>query len=674
MMEKNRMVKRILAVVLLVIAVIGLNMQGMSVFAETLQPEGLSETTEVQSEEQSETTEVQSEGQGETTVSQPESLKETSEEGESEEQAETVDEQSVNGNDISEEDAKDQDGTVAVLVDGDTENGDAEADNTDNELKLTDAILEECIVEGMNPPGVTVNLFDYSQGDIPDGSREVAHDYYYKWSIWDDKINEMVPDVEKDPYVTTYNLGISKNHLLRFGYRGNDKYDYCETITAGGIQLGDYGTWNEYHTGRWFGIVRNRLYDGFPRLNLSNESNYGRYADTEDSSAYFTEDNMTESLAYLFSPNVPNQYKESYIAVQGLFRQRADGYYYYDSRLNFASINKSTNSFTLYNSPGVAKETEGNIYSGQFFPFNTAYDVFDSYIENNDGSYQLAYQDIKKQGEGNSDYDPIEADGNSYIKCYAPNLNHYLGLTLEMSFVQPVGGRVNGDTGASDMIFEFSGDDDVWIFIDDVLVADLGGIHDALKLSINFATGEINVEGEKRTLYDFFVTAYGENSNLGGVEFNGNTFADNTTHTLKMFYLERGHLASNLSLSFNIQPLQSPPSNNEDNGDKEDNEYKEDNGDKEDNEDKDENIYETVENTHDSYTDANVDAKVNVDTNANTVVEIPVSDKMLIDSTEIPKTGDDSLIGWWAALCIISLVGISATVCNLIIRKRKQDN
>lgn len=625
MMEKNGMVKRLLVVFLLVIALIGLTMQGTSVFAETLQPEVQSETTEGQPESREETSEEgESEEQTETEVTEPSERK-------SDEQTETVKEQSVSGNDISEEVVEDQNGTIAVLVDEDTK----------PENKLTDEILKECIVKGMNPPGVTVNLFDYSQGDIPQsGVREVAHDYYYGWSGWDYNNNEAVPNVEIDKYVTTYNLGISKNNLLRFGYRGNDKYDYCR-ITKDDIQLGDYGDWNEYHTDRHKEIVQDKLYNGYPRLNLSNESNYGRYADTANSTDYLTNEKKTESLAYLFSPDVQNQYKESYRAVQGLFRQRADGYYYYDSRLNFASFNKNTNSFTLYNSSGVAKETGSNVYSGQFFPFNTAYDVFDSYIEKNDGSYQLTYQDIKKQGDENSDYEPINTGGNSYIKCYAPDLNHYLGMTLEMQFVQPVGGRVtNSADESADMVFEFSGDDDVWIFIDDVMVADLGGLHDALELSINFATGVVKVEGVGHTLYDSFVTAYGENSNLGGVEFNGNTFSDNTTHTLKMFYLERGHMASNLSLSFNIQTLPSTPSYNED---------------------VDEDTYETEEYTSDSYVDVNVP------------VEIPISDNTLIDNPEIPKTGDDSLIGWWAALCIISLVGIGATVCNLIIRKRKRN-
>ncbi|MDE6747914.1 MAG: hypothetical protein K2K21_02445 [Lachnospiraceae bacterium] len=616
-MEKNGMVKRLLVVLLLVIAVIGLNMQGTSVFAETLTPEAQSEMTEDQSESRSEITEAgESVEQTETEETEP-----------SENKIETVPEQSVSGNDISDEEAENPNEIIEVLDDEGT-------DNT-----LTDEILNKCIVNGMNPQGVTVNLFDYWQGTAPDGSSEVAHDYYYNWSIGSGA--DKKPDVEKDSYVTTYNLGISKNHLLRFGYRGNETHDFCQT-TVNGIQLGDYGVWNEYDKKRPSqGIVKNILGpDGFPLLNLlgKNDDYFGRYADADNRSAYLTENNKTESLAYLFSPNVQNQFKASYSAVQGLFRQGNDGYYYYNSRENFASFNNRTNSFTLYNSPGVAKANDDNSdaeFCGQFFPFNTAYDVYDSYIENNDGSYQLTYKNLKNQGD--SDYAPVIGGGNSYIKCYAPNLNHYLGLTLEMSFVQPVGGRViSGNDKSDEMIFRFSGDDDVWIFIDDVMVADLGGIHDALELSINFATGVVNVEGSAPyTLYDAFVTAYGENSTLGGVEFNGRTFADNTTHTLKMFYLERGHMASNLSLSFNIQPLPSPPSNNED-------------------KDKDKNSYETEEHT-------------------SAPVEIPVSDNTLYDNTEIPKTGDDSMIGLWAALCILSLIGIGATVCNLIIRKRKQN-
>ncbi len=615
-MEKNGMVKRFLTVVLLIIAMIGLIMQGTSVFAETLSPEGQSETTEDRSESRSETSEEEYVEQTETEETEP-----------SENQIGTVEEQSVSGNDISKETAADLNGAIVVLADGG-------ADNT-----LTAEILNKCIVKGTNPSGVTVNLFDYSQGVIPDGSSEVAHDYTFWY--------EVSSDYWEKRTLNTHNLGISQGHLLRFGYHDLNCKD-CD----------DYGDWNEYHTVRRPGIVQNKLYNGYPRLNLDilKGTDFGRYADDTNSADYLTEEKKTESLTYLFAP-YSTTYKTSYGAVQGLFQQDEYGNYYYNSQENFASFNKNTNSFTLYNSPGVAKEMDNKVYSGQFFPFNKVTDVFDAFYTDGE-DYRLTY--INKYGTDDrgenpdeskeNNYDPIEANGHGYIKCYAPNLNHYLGLTLEMRFVQPVGGRVASDTdesGFSDMIFSFSGDDDVWIFIDDVLVADLGGLHDALTLEINFATGDVNVDGSAPyTLYDSFVAAYEKDPIPDSVKFseeNGSTFADNTIHTLKMFYLERGHLASNLSLSFNIQPLPSPPSNDEDK------------------EVKEEDHHETEEDTSDSGTDAN------------TIVEISVSDNTLYDDAKIPKTGDDSLIGWWAALCILSLVGIGATICNLIIRKRKRD-
>lgn len=60
---------------------------------------------------------------------------------------------------------------------------------------------------------------------------------------------------------------------------------------------------------------------------------------------------------------------------------------------------------------------------------------------------------------------------------------------METSFRQPIDGKV----GSNDMTFEFTGDDDLWIFVDDVLVLDLGGIHSELYGTINFATGQIDM-------------------------------------------------------------------------------------------------------------------------------------------------------------------------------------
>lgn len=241
-------------------------------------------------------------------------------------------------------------------------------------------------------------------------------------------------------------------------------------------------------------IVKNMLLGGYPVL--SGNKGLGNFTG--------------QSLSYLFDPGEELAYKESHTNVKNLLQINEDGYYYYDCTKNYAEFDQASNSFTLYTVPAIQN---GNT-TGQFFPFNPVEEVV------------------------------------GLTTTYAPELNHYFGMTMSTHFIQQDGGRTKDDR---DMIFEFSGDDDVWIFIDDVLVADLGGIHDAASVKINFASGEVSINDEvaKTTILDAFKNALGEN-NLKAVDWNGATFADGTTHTLDFFYLERGNNESNMKLMFNL--------------------------------------------------------------------------------------------------------------------------
>lgn len=306
------------------------------------------------------------------------------------------------------------------------------------------------------------------------------------------------------------NTGINKDHQLKFnGGAGTGINKWTgRSGTAG------YGRLR---------FVENQLVNGYPAIKKGTYTSQGNGVNYTD-----------ESLAYLFNSDNQNG-KAVYNNVQGLF-QLKDGYYVYDSygsEGNYAVYNSTTNSFNVYDSAGVYKgsaDSETNL--GQFFPFDSAEKVFDE--------------------QGNKLSPKKIVDGNT-------SLNHHFGMSMTTEFVQPKGGQ----TTDGDMIFEFSGDDDVWVYIDDVLVGDLGGIHEKATLDINFATGAVhvghvdNANDPEKTIQNTTIKEMFKAAGADTTNFSGETFRDSTKHKLSFFYLERGAGASNMSLKFNLTTLPS---------------------------------------------------------------------------------------------------------------------
>lgn len=231
------------------------------------------------------------------------------------------------------------------------------------------------------------------------------------------------------------------------------------------------------------------------------------------------------------------------------------GYFSYDSAQNFASLKGQTwGDFTVYKELG-SYDSGGNkntLKHGQFFPFNdlkagTFASVNGKNIYSSTGA-QLPNGDARKYEELYSvEYDNVK-------------VNPYFGVELEASFTQTPSGL---DAWGHDIIFEFTGDDDFWLYVDGELIIDLGGIHSAVPGSVNFRTGDVNVNSRWTTLRALFESNY-RTRNPGASDEDvaaflsqhfdeGSTvFRDDTTHTMNIFYMERGAGASNLNMRFNL--------------------------------------------------------------------------------------------------------------------------
>ncbi len=204
------------------------------------------------------------------------------------------------------------------------------------------------------------------------------------------------------------------------------------------------------------------------------------------------DDKGSESLDYLFGGKSDSAVT-SYEPTGGLLRSDGDGYYSFGADSQYAAYDTASNKFTL-GDQGCANRSE----TPCFTPF----------------------------GSGTAD------DKYSF------------GMNLGAEFYMPKDGKVNNQ----DMVFNFTGDDDVWVFIDGVLVLDLGGIHQALGGSINFATGDITYDKTQshgdtpaRTIAQAFKNA--------GKTWDSTPYK---THHLSFFYLERGDGGSNCKIKFNL--------------------------------------------------------------------------------------------------------------------------
>lgn len=241
--------------------------------------------------------------------------------------------------------------------------------------------------------------------------------------------------------------------------------------------------------------------------------------------------------------------------VNNLFRLdrfNENGTFYYSCFETFASLNQNGN-FSVYNQLGTPDAKQEYYFQrGNFMPYNTL-DV--THVRNRnlyDEYGQKLSEDAGRYNEG--------------LYAFNEDNNYHFGMYVWADFYQPENGIVEANEGYEEsvgnkpMVFEFNGDDDMWVFIDGVLVLDLGGVHDAQSGTIDFSTGTVRWTDTKKGSQAVWKETnlkklYSDAGKVDSFDWRGNTFANGSSHRIQIFYMERGDGASNLKISFNLKTI-----------------------------------------------------------------------------------------------------------------------
>lgn len=365
-------------------------------------------------------------------------------------------------------------------------------------------------------------------------------------------------------------LNTTEGNYFSFRHTGKD-WDYSEadiTYDKDGFyhyQDAEGNYYPDHATVKW-GLDA----EGYPRLDLTHHGYLTLDAaaakvDGTSLSALFGKDANIPGYAY-------SQYVQAYQA-ENTPLVKDGNWYRYTSQSNAASFNTIDNRWYVRGYPERGQTTATSYPSyHDFLPFNA---TSDTYTAANGQTYQYAEKDI----------------------------DYWFGMRMKINFYQ----AADGLTGAMDanndpenMIFRFSGDDDVWVFLNGVLVLDIGGTHGAVQGTINYHTGLVEAyidfqnnngvtgTGEQQlkyystTLYECYKAALMENGmdsdqvqallddifvkatdvkgqsvthDQKGNEYDIYRFKDFTLHELDFFYLERGAAAANCTIELNMPTL-----------------------------------------------------------------------------------------------------------------------
>lgn len=268
-----------------------------------------------------------------------------------------------------------------------------------------------------------------------------------------------------------------------------------------------------------------------------------------------------------------------YASVQGLAGNTLSSTSKNENGCGYLLTADGSGNMPLFDYDKLKSNTDvaSSVYEGLNFPFNestfngiTTYS-YDSFTDKNrviDGDdFKVdTYSNATVGNDKGVGFFPFNNSDST------KNANKYgYGTEFDIDFYMSETGKLTAADGTQkDITFNFSGDDDVWVYVDGVLVLDLGGAHKVSSGSINFSdmqviykaavdssdninsrTADPKTNDKYATNKDYVTTVdLAKIFKANGAEFNNKN--SSKKHTLQMFYMERGSFDSNCSISFNL--------------------------------------------------------------------------------------------------------------------------
>ena len=393
------------------------------------------------------------------------------------------------------------------------------SDSSETKLKLVED--QSTVAEGTE---LRASTYKVENTDAASNASTIKYFPVTMYNYDTKKINEATHNAEAaKAYASNKNIDTWNGLYFSGGNpiigKDNSKYNQSKylgnnTGTASGktYRTSTYAIWNYW--GGNVGYTGNYIYSGLVEKNLDKRNNI---VFTKTEPGLFRSDDTTNNYG-----------KKIYTNVDLPFQ--------YDKSKNEYSFNSNTMSARFTGDAGSNTKL--------------AYDTTPQTIT-----------DISAQGKNDkASWLPFNKDTSVATK----DATYHFGMQAVIPFSMTANGRLNAaDDNSTAITFDFSGDDDVWVFVDGKLVLDIGGIHNEMAGTMNFATNEWSVQ---RSEYNHATNkAVGDmnGQKMSGKLFNTDsekgvlgtdreTFAATTSHTLTVFYLERGAGASNCKIKFNL--------------------------------------------------------------------------------------------------------------------------